>query len=924
MDRCAEYGWGSWWLTGVAEVAEIRLLGPVEVWVCDAEMNVGAAKQRLVLAALAADAGQLVPIDVLADRVWGEQLPKRPVDALYQYLSLLRSALGSAGMGITRRSGAYRLDVPETDVDALRFRRQISTFGDADPTALRSALSLWRGQPLAGLDSNWAVSYRGGLLDDRLSAWLRLAERTDDLAGLADELGRVAGDYPLSEPLSAFVIRALVQAGRRAEALQVYAGLRARLIRELGEEPNDELRQLHLSILRRDRPSAARTPPDPVVPRQIPAVAQVLIGRSAELRALDEALSARAFAIVVGTAGVGKTTLASHWAHRVKDRFPGGQLFLNLRGFDPAGAPTAPAEALRTCLEGVGVRPEEVPAGFDERVALFRSLTAERRLLVVLDNVRDADQVRPLVPAAPGSAVVVTSRNQLPGVIAEFGACPVPLELLSAADAESLLSERMGARQLPAEPAAIADLARLCSGLPLALSVLAAHAALLPKLPLGELARQLSDGGSPLDRFETADPMTSVRAVLAWSRDVLDPEARRLFRRLGLHPGPDISAPAAASLAGAARGSTEQALRRLCRASLLVEHAPGRYACHDLLRLFAAETAGAEETAADRAAAVRRLVDHYLHTAYRATGVLNPARDEFDLGQPYDGVRPEDLTDVEAALTWFTDELPVLRAVIELTSANGNHTGTWRLADLTARFLGRRGRFQDAIAVEQIGLDAAGQAGDAAALAMTHRGLAYFHTRTGRLAEARGYARRSIDRYRSIGDRVGLACALEIAALILDQRGAYRPAISYLDNAVRIFAAHNHRIGQLRCLGSIGWYRAQLGDLTAASATAAKALALATDLGDLKSVAASHQVLGYLSTRQHDHPAAVAAYRQAEHVYRRIGDQLYVAMTLQSIGEVHADAGDHDAARKAWSAALEIYEELDHPRAGTLRRTLVD
>ncbi|WP_405064358.1 tetratricopeptide repeat protein [Kribbella sp. NBC_01505] len=915
-------------------MAEIRLLGPVGLWVGEVAADVGAAKQRLVLAALATEPGQEVPVDVLVDRVWGEQLPKRPADALYHYLSLLRGALGPAGFAIARRSGGYLLDAPEAAVDALRFRRQIITFEESDPVAavaaLRSALALWRGMPLAGLDSSWATSYRNGLMDDRLSAWLQLAERTDcsgGLAGLADELVRVADEYPLSEPLAGFLIRALVQAGRRAEALHLYAELRDRLIRELGEEPNDELQELHLSILRRERkPTAPSANFDVVVPRQIPAVTQALVGRSAEIRALDESLDtavpAVAISVIVGTGGIGKTTLALHWAHRVKDRYPAGQIFLNLHGFDPAGEPTAPAEALRACLEAIGVRPQEVPAGLEARVAMFRSMTAERRLLVVLDNARDAGQVRPLIPTAPGCAVVVTSRNQLAGVVAEFGARPVLLDLLSAADAEKLLSERMGARQAPAEPAAVADLARHCSGLPLALSVLAAHAALLPKLPLGELARQLTDGESRLDRFETADPMTSVRAVPSWSRDVLDPEARRLFRLLGLHPGPDISGPAAASLAGTDRVTIEQALHRLCQASLLAEHVADRFACHDLLRIFAAETVCAEESAADRDAAVRRLLDHYLHTAYRAVGLLNPARDEFDLGQPHSGAQPEDLADVDTALAWFTDELPVIRSVIELASGTGNHTDTWRLADLAARFLGRTGRYEDAIAVEQVGLVAAQRVGDPATLAMTYRGLGYFHMRTGQLDEARQHIRRSLNLYRSSSDRIGLAMTLEIAGVVMDQRGRYRSAISYFENAVRIYAGQGNRIGQLRGLGSIGWNRAQLGELDAAAATATEALALASDLGDLKSVAASHQVLGYVSNREQNHEEAVRSYQQAVQLYRRIGDKFYAATTLQSIGDIQADAGNTNAARTAWTDALEIFDELDHPQAERLRAQL--
>lgn len=914
-------------------MAEIRLLGAVEVWAGETEIDIGAAKQRLVLAALAAEPRKAVPIDVLADRVWGDRLPMRPSGALYQYVSMLRRALRPIGVGIVRRNGGYLLDVRDTAVDALRFQRQLSAAKEGDPEAtadaLRSTLALWRGVPLTGLDSSWAISYREGLTEARLAAWLQLAERMADagaLSEVSDDLVRIAREYPMSEPLAGFVIRALVEAGRRAEALRFFAMLRDRLIQELGEEPNEKLQALHTSVLRGDRvlTTPAATDTGHQVPRQLPAAPRGFVGRRTELSTLDDQLAtaARAIAIstVVGSAGIGKTTLALHWAHQVKDRFPAGQLFVNLRGYDPTSPPTEPAEALRTCLEAIGTPSEQVPADLEARAAMFRSLTAERPLLVILDNARDSAQVRPLIPTASGCAVVITSRDRLTGVVAQFGARPILLDLLSTADARSLLVERIGSRRADSAPAAVTTLAKQCANLPLALSVLAAHTAMQPGKSLAELARQLTaDDRTRLDRFDTADPATSVRAVFSCSYDALEPDPRRLFRLLGLHPGPDISVPLAASLLGADRAGTEAALRRLCRASLLTEHVPDRYACHDLLRSFAAEAAQADESADERDAAVRRLLDHYLHTAYQAIGLLNPGRDELNLGRAHPGAQPEYLADVDAALAWFAIELPGIRSSIEAESTAWHTAGRWRLADLTARFLGRQGRWHDAISVGQIGVVAAERTGDSSAVAMTHRGLAYFHTRTGRFDEARRHSRRSLDLYRSNDDPVGLARALEIAAFGPAERQDFSTAIRYTENALKLFATQADQIGQLRCLGSIGWFRAQLGELGPAGDCISEALRLAEELGDLKSLAAAHHTFGYLRHREHRYAAAIRSYEQAEQVYRRVGDRYYVAIALQSIGDVRSDAGDAHAARAAWEDALDIFDELGHARAGVLR-----
>lgn len=916
-------------------MTEIRLLGPVEVWADGVEVDVGSAKPRLVLAALAVEPGRVVPTDVITDRVWGNHPPGRPEATLYSYLSLLRRALRPTGIGITYHRGGYVLDVAEATVDAVRFAEMVSR-AKPDLTSamdLREALrELWRGVPLAGQDTLWATQYRAGLLTDRLSAWLLLSEQLEcsgELGEVADDLARLVGDYPLSEPLSGYLMRALAHAGRRAEALAHYAELRERLISELGEEPSDEVRSLHLGILRRD-PQAAGcrqrwTDQGRGVPRQLPSIPPQFAGRGAELKALDTLLAAprgAPAAVISGTAGIGKTALALHWAHQVAGRFPDGQLFVDLHGFDPTGKPTTPANAIRACLDALGTHPDRVPPGLEAQTALFRSLTADRRLLVVLDNARDTDQVRPLIPAAQGCVVLVTSRNQLTGLVAELGAHSITLDLLSPADAETLLSQRIGPERVAGEPTAAAALAGQCNYLPLALSVLAAEAAQTPELPLAALAGQLADGTERLDRLDTADPMTSVRTVLSWSYDAQDPAARRLFRMLGLHPGPDISVRAAASLAGTDPAGTAQVLRRLCRATLLSRPAADRYSHHDLLRAYAGEVVVAEEPETDRGAALRRAVDHYLHTAYHAVSQLNPDRDDLDLGAPDPGVRPEEFTDVYAALDWFAAELAVLSRLVDVAAGAGLPQSCWQLADLVARYLGRQGRWRDAIAIEQVGLTSAQALDDPGALGLIQRGLAYFCARTGQHAEARDRIDRALVLTRASGDRRRVAYALGVAGFIAAQRNEFRAALAYAKNSVRLLEALDSRSGQLRALASISWYLAQLGDVDDAIANARHALGIAHEFGDVKPQAAVHDTLGYLNRRRGQYDDAIRSYQKAVDLFRTIDDRFYVATALRSLGDVHAEAGDLPEARTAWTGALRIFEELDHPLADQARDRL--
>ena len=465
-------------------------------------------------------------------------------------------------------------------------------------------------------------------------------------------------------------------------------------------------------------------------------------------------------ALITGTAGVGKTTLAIRFARQAASRFPDGQLYVNLRGFDPASAPVPPGTALQGFFDALGVPPRHVPAGLDAQSALLRTLLDGKRLLLLLDNAHDADQVRPLLPGSAGCLVMVTSRSQLTGLVVADGARPLPLGVLDGVEAAAVLAGRLGAERVSAEPAAIAALVERTAGLPLALSVTCARAASRPGAALADLAAELADARGRLDALGTGEAATDLRAVFSWSVAKLSVTAARAFRLLSLHPGPDISAPAAASLIALAPSQTRAALAELVRASLLTEDSAGRFGCHDLLRAYAVELSARADSEADRDAARHRIADHYLRTAHAAANRVFPARGQVPLPPAGPGVTAEefgrpagtagtagttgtadaaDSSDgcYEAALGWFQAEQRVLRGVLELAAAHGLDEHCWKLAWYWAPKLKRHGRVHEVLAVQRTALTAADRLGDTDALAHVHYDLGHVSGRAPRLPGGR-------------------------------------------------------------------------------------------------------------------------------------------------------------------------------------------
>jgi DNA-binding SARP family transcriptional activator/tetratricopeptide (TPR) repeat protein len=917
---------------------EFGLLGHVDAHVDGESVDVGHARQSCVLAALLVDADRPVPVEVLLERVWGGRPPQRARNALAGYVSRLRALLADVdGVTIGRTPAGYRLTVDIDAVDLHRFHRLIvkarATDGDEARLALLDqALGLWRAEPFAGLDTPWLAGVRASLEAERLAATLDrndIALRLDRHAELLAELSDLADRHPLDERLAGQHMLALYRSGRQADALRHFEAVRVRLAEELGADPGPDLRALHRAMLRSDPTLAAASAPAPAVgpvPRHLPAPPAWFVGRAGEVARLDADLATGASAMVIhaisGPPGVGKTTLALHWAHRVADRFPDGQLYLNLRAFGSNATVLTSAEALGVLLDSLGVPPQRIPTTVEGRAALFRSLLAGRRVLVVLDNALDAEQVRPLLPGTPGCAAVVTSRGALPALVVIDGARPLTLDVLNQADSRTLLAERIGRDAVDADRRAAADVAARCAGLPLALAIVAARITSHAGLTLEKVALELTEAADALEVLADAEPAADVRTVFSWSYAALDPTAARLFRRLGLHPGPDIGLAAAASLAGAPEWTVRTAMAQLTRANLVTEPRPGRFALHDLLRAYAAELAHRSDGEADRRDARERVLDHYAHTAHAAARLLHPHRDPIDLDPARAGAGPEPLADAEAAHAWLTRERRTLIAVIGHAVECGLDTHAWRLGWALWTFLDRRGHWSDLMTAGRYAVAAAARLADPTARAHSHRLLACALLRADRGEDAHAHLRRALDLYRQVGDRSGQANAHNNISSVYEAQGRYHEALAHGRTSLDLYRIAGHRRGHAHALNAVGWYHALLGQHEQALDACHRALIRLRDLGDHVGEAMTWHSLGHAHFHLGHHHQAVGCHRHALELFRQIGDRYFEADTLARIGDDHDAAGQALAARDAWRGALSILEDLDHADAEAVRAKL--
>ncbi|MFJ8105886.1 BTAD domain-containing putative transcriptional regulator [Streptomyces sp. NPDC096132] len=936
------------------------VLGPVRAWRGTEEVELGPPQQRAVLAVLLLAEGSQVLSSALVDAVWGVRAPVSALGILRSYVHRLRKVLEPAketASSVIRSTGdGYQMRISPDQLDLGAFRELLARAerarraGDNKGAAayLRDALGLWQGAALAGVRGDYAQLQRQRLGELRLSA--QTARLTAELdsgvpAQAVAELTGLVAEHPLDERFRELLMLALYRSGRQAAALAAYREAQALLASELGVDPGPPLQALYQRVLRADadllaapgsatpaqEPAPADTAPAPVptpararvVPAQLPAGLPVFVGRDAELAEVTQLPSGGTVVIsaIAGMAGVGKTTFAVHWARQVTDRFPDGQLYLNLRGFEPVGVPVPPEHALRTLLESLGADPGSLPQDVDALAALYRTLITGKRVMVLLDNARDAAQVRPLLPGAPGCLVIVTSRDRLAGLVAVDGAHPLHLDVLSVPEARELLARRLGPGRVSAEPDAAEEIIARCSRLPLALAVTAARAATRSALPLAAIVTDLRDSAGGLEAFHLGDTAADVRAVFSWSYHALTPEAARLFRLLGLHPGPDITLPAAASLAGLTVPHTRRLLSELTQTHLVDEHVPGRYAFHDLLRAYATELTEAVERPEEVRATRLRMFDHYLHTAHQAVGLTARARVLVSLAPRAQGVRAEDFgEDAEKAAAWFTAEQAVMLALLEQAVAHQYDVHTWQLAWTMDDHLHWRGLLRDEEAVHRAAVDAARRLGDRTAQAHVHCGLAGATRDLGRIDEARVHAERAIELFTESGETRACTEAYLMLAWVQERQGDPEAALGAAQRSLAIRREHNGRDadddrGRMAiafALNAVGWYHTLLGQNRQALDHCRQALALHQELGDDTNAAHTWDSIGHAHHDLGQYEQAVAAYRNALDLYQRGDFPGFVTGTLIRLGDTHLSAGQPGPARAAWTEGLELMQRLGH------------
>jgi tetratricopeptide (TPR) repeat protein len=654
----------------------------------------------------------------------------------------------------------------------------------------------------------------------------------------------------------------------------------------------------------------------PPVPRQLPSDVPRFSGRRSYLTALDALLPQDtgeerkdpALAVVDGMAGMGKSTLIRRWAHQHLDCFPDGQLWVDLRGFDPSGEPMSAEVAVRGFLGALGVPFDSMPADLNAQAGLYRSLVAGRRVLVVLDNARDTQQAIPLLPGDGHCTTLVTSRRRLTGLVTAHGARRVQMDVLPEPEARELLARHLGADRLAAEPDATMALLEFCGGLPLALSVVAARAGEHPEFPLSALAEELEESAARLDALDTGDITANVQAVLSWSYEALDPRAATMLVLLGLAPGPDLSQPAAASLAALPVAQARVALRDLENASLIQEHVPGRYRMHDLIRLYAAERARRDMPQHDLDAALRRVTGFYLCTAHSADRLLVPHRQPIDLVQPAAGTVSYRLADRTAALAWFDVEHSCLLAAQDLAVTKEWREETWQLAWSLNSFHNFRGNRRDQIATWQASLTAVTQLGRPDVQSLVLRTLGNAYGRVGRYSEAADYLNQAIAAAELAGDTVEEAHSHRALARASVLHGDYQQGIQHASHAVRMYQVLGNPAWEAEALNEVGLCQAHLGDLSQARASCAASLALAEQQGDREGVGYALDNLAYVALQDSQYAEAIGFHERAFDVWGELDHRYNQAENLDGLATAHTALGHRDEAGRAWEQALVLYK----------------
>ncbi|RSN29125.1 AfsR family transcriptional regulator [Amycolatopsis sp. WAC 04169] len=902
---------------------EFTILGPLGVRDGNAELDLGAPKVRRLLALLLHRAGEVVPVSALVDGLWAGRPPRTAVKNLQLYVLQLRRALADPDRVVHRRPG-YLLVVNPGELDVRRFEELADQARTAHErrnavvagSLARQALAVWQGPPFGGLaDSSAALQVEADrlqerrlvVLEQRIDADLTLGRHADVVA----ELTELVWEHPLRERFQAQLMLALYRSRRQAEALKVYRRARALFTGELGLEPGAELTDLAQAILRTDPaldlPAAGQ--PVSAGPRQLPAAVPTFTGRTVQLRRIDALVAGGAPVVVVsGTAGVGKTALVLQWAHGALDRFPDGQLYLNLHGCARSATVTA-AEALVRLVRSLGVPPDRIPVDPDELAALYRSELAGKRILVVLDNAGTADQVRPLLPGRPGSLVVVTGRQELPGLVVLHDAGAVRLDLLTEEEGLKLLARLVGAQRVKEERRAAATLVRLCAGLPLALRIAAADIGIGRDRPIGAVVDGLR--ADRLDRLGIdGDPSTAVRAAFELSYRRLGPAAQGLFRLLGVVQVPDFTARSIAVLAG----DTSDALAELERAHLVARGADGRYQCHDLLRLYATERARAEDDAAGRDAARLRLFGWYLATVTAAVTRITPQILRLREGAEF-GETDVVFEDDAEALEWLEAERACLMAIVHDAAAQGPHRVVWLLADALRGFFWLRRHSVDWITVAKAGLAAAVADGEPRGRIAARQSLAQVYRGLGDYAAAVTHYTRALELATSERWPEAEAAARGNLAGVHWELGALDEAVAELDRAIELNSRMGWEAGLSANLHNIGTLLRELGKPQEAIQRLAQALSLIERNANRDGAAHVYTTLGEVYLDLGRLTDARESLSKGVSLHRENGARYGEATALCSLAALCAETGDFTEAAEHAEAMLELARETGDRRA---------
>ncbi|TDC12563.1 tetratricopeptide repeat protein [Streptomyces sp. 8K308] len=902
-----------------------QVLGELAIRRDGRQEALGGRLERSLLAVLLARAGRPVPTDVLIDALWGDQPDPRGGQRLQLQVHRLRRKLGEPDRLALGPAG-YRLRVEPGELDAERFESAVeeglAIAAREDPRgaveSLRGALGLWRGAPFTGVDLPLLDDWVHRLVERRLVALETLYESELTLgrhAEIVAELLTQVREHPMRERFHALLMTALARAGRQADALAAYRAVRETLMRELGVEPGPELRELERRVLAGEAlgpgghgEHEARRLAAPAgrgeVPAQLPLDVRNFVGRDAELAELDGLLAtaSAAVAAVSGTAGVGKTALVVHWGHRGRERFPDGQLYVDLHGYGP-DQPVAPQDALAGFLRALGQEGTALPQGLAERAARFRTLVAGRRMLIVLDNAHAVEQVRPLLPGAPSCFTLVTSRDTLAGLVVRDGAHRVRVARLPATDAHHLLRELLGPR-VEAEPEAAEALVEQCVRLPLALRIVAELIRSRPALSLTELAGELAERQGALDLLHIeGDPHTAVRSVFSWSYQRLDPAAARVFRLLGLHPGHDTDTHAVAALAGHTLRETRRCLDTLLRAHLVDQTGDGRHRQHDLLRDYAAELAESTDTAAERASALGRLRDHYLYAASAAMDVFAPNdyahRPKVS---PPDGPSPS-FPGHDQARRWLDAE----RANLLEVTRHGDPAFVTRLSETVHLYLRVGGYFDEAVALHGRALRAARAAGDEFAEANARRVLGTMMNLWGDdPEEVVGHFRQALAVYERAGDRSLQASVLNGLAGVALRRGELPDALRQYELALELNGTEGNWRVRCALLVNMGRTLRTLGRLDEARRRLESVLELCESHGDKSVEANTHCVLADVHTRLGDEATAFEHAHRSMALARETGYRQIEALCLNKLGTLHRNRGELAEALRLHGEALAL------------------